>query len=209
MRLIGVVSIAWFACSDGVPTPTGIAAPAIKTSDWTTVARGTGITVAIERALYGRQGSPHFFVRVRMTNAGQTDVGVDLRKYHEVFYPNQWGASAIDHREVIDERRIVLPAFDAPASAAVVADLHSGALTRILAGRSLDYYEEFNASSRADVDAQSNSTGWVIVTMDGQLKITDGTQAERLVPDDTTREVAIRTPIVWKTIPPGAVVIVD
>src|SRR5262249_7313980 len=86
--------------------------------------------------------------------------------------------------------------------------LLAGALTKVAAGRSLDYYEEFNASSRTDVDVQSKSSAWVIVTMDGELKIADGTHAERLVPDEATREVPIRAPIAWKTIPANAMFVV-
>ncbi len=201
MQVLALVSLAWIACSSSAPPP-----KAPSPGDWTTIAHGTAISVAVERALYERQGAPSFFVRVRVTNAGSTDVRVDLRKYHEVFYPNQWGASASDHREVIDERRMVLPPFD---PAALIADFPSSVLTKIPAGQSLDYFEAFNASSKAEVDAQSKSTAWVIVTMDGQLKITDGAHAERLVSDDNERDVAIRAPVEWKTIPPGAVLISD
>jgi hypothetical protein len=112
---------------------------------------------------------------------------------------------------VIDERRFVLGPLDAPSAAVIVADYRAGALASIVPGGTLEYYEEFNASGRADVDAQSKSSPFVIVTMDGQLKVSDGTRAERVInsANDASREVPIHAPVVWKSIPSGALVIVD
>ena len=217
LRIVLQVALATGACS----TPDGVPQPSVPThpEDWTTIARGRGLalTVAVERALYLRSGSPHFFVRVRLINNGPSGVGVDLRKYHEVFYPNQWGASAVDHREAIDERRMILPPFDAAAAAAVTRDLQAGVLTMVPAGGSFDYYEEFNASGRAAVDAQARSLPWVVVALDGQLRVADPSGAERLIPTETapsgpgslTRDVAVHAPVAWRIIPPGALVIVD
>ena len=174
--------------------------PMPTTSGWTTIARDAGVIVAVEHVLYETAGDPHFFVRVRIESA--RGVAVDLRNYHEVFYPNQWGASETPQRTEINERRRVLPPFD---PAPVLADHAAGTLTPIAAGGTLDYYEEFNASGRADVDAQTRGAVFVIVTMDGQLRVSDGKTAERLAPSsDAAREVAIPTPVVWKSIPAGA-----
>jgi len=144
-----------------------------------------------------------------VTNNTTTDVSVDLRKYHEVFYPNQWGASETEHRTLIDERRLMLAPLDTASAAALVADHRAGLLTRIAAGGTLDYYRDFDASGRADIDAQSRSSRFVIVTIDGQLKVSGGMAAERVTPpsDDAPREVTLHTPVTWKSIPAGALVI--
>ena len=205
MHAIALLSLACLGSSEGEPPPAG----PTPTEAWKTIAQGSTVTVAVERALYERSAAPRFFVRVRITNSGRTEVGADLRTYFEVFRPSQWSASPIEHREAIDERRMILPTFDATASAAVIADFRSGALAKIRAGGALDYYDEFNASTRADVDSQARSMAWVIVTMDGQLKISDGTSAERLVPIEPAREVPVRAPVAWKEIPAGANVILD
>jgi pimeloyl-ACP methyl ester carboxylesterase len=178
---------------------------------WIPVARGGLVTVSVERALYEKPGSAHFFVCVRVTNEAPAEIGVDLRSAHEVFYPNQWGTAPRDHREVIDEGRLVLPPFDAARAASVTGAYRAGALTRIPRGGALTYYVEFNASGPRDVDAQVKSWPWLIVSMDGQLRATDGARAERVTPpeDDGAREVAMRAPVVWKQVPPGAVVLGD
>jgi len=180
----------------------------IPPGDWTTVASGR-VRVDVERALYATTGTDHFFVCVHITNPGPA-IAVDLRAYHQVFYPNQWGASATEHRHVIDERRTIVGPLDGPATAAILADYHAGGFVPIAAGASVEYFEEFNASSRADVDTQAKASPYVIVAMDGQLKLSDGTIAARVTPaDDNSREVAIHAPIAWKSIPNGARVIVD
>lgn len=172
---------------------------------WTTIAQLDGVTVAVERALYERPGAPHFFVHVRVTNDRPINLAADLRSYFEVFYANQWSASDLEHRDVIDERRRVLPILD---EAAMLRASHDrGSLTEIAHGRSLDYYSEFNGSSRAEVDAQAVSAKWVLVAMDGQLRVSDGIAVQRLVPDDATREVAIAAPVAWPTVPAGATVL--
>jgi hypothetical protein len=203
MRPDLLAALTLLACSAHQPTP--------SPDGWTTVASSGHVRVDVERALYETTGTNHFFVRVRVTNTSQAEVGVDLRAYHQVFYPNQWGASPTEHRTVIDETRLVVGPLDTASAAALLADDRAGSFTRIAAGTTLEYFDEFNASSRADVDAQTGSNPYVIVTMDGQLRLSDGTVAERVLPsgDDGSREVAIHAPIAWKPIPPGARVIVD
>jgi hypothetical protein len=178
----------------------------MQTNDtaWVTIARSPAVTAEVERALYESPGSPHFFVHVRVTNTAGRPLGMDLRKWAQVLYPNQWGASKVDHREVIDERRVILGPFDA---APTIADFRAGALAKAAIGASLDYYAEFNASGRPDVDSQATER-WVVVVMDGQLRWSDGDIAERLVPDESSREIAISAPVGWKPIPAGARAIV-
>jgi len=204
MRADVLAALTLLACSAQQPTP----APP---GNWTTIARSDHVRVDVERALYETTGTNHFFVRVRVRNPSKADVGVDLRTYHQVFYPNQWGAAATEHRIEINERRLVVGPLDTATTAAILADYRAGSFTPIAAGTALEYFEEFNASSRADVDAQAGSNPYVIVTMDGQLRLSDGMVAERVRPsiDDGSRDIAIHAPVAWKSIPDGAHVIVD
>jgi len=203
---VGAVTI--LACSVACSSarPPGAPETGESKDGWTTIARGDAVIVDVERMLYEQPGSPHFYVHVRVTNTGQAELGLDLRRSREVFYPNQWGASSTEHRGVVDERRVSFEALSPPALAAIVADHHAGALTPVAPGGKVDYFEAFNASGRADVDAQSASQTFVIVAMDGALKVSDGSRAERVVPsgNDAERDVAVRTPIPWRTIPAGA-----
>jgi hypothetical protein len=184
---------------------------------WATVASGAGLTVATERVLYERPGFPHFFVHVRVTNQTNRDVAIDLRERFKVFYPNQWAGSRVDHREVVDETRNAPDPFDAAAKASTVTAFRAGQLTSVRAGTSFNYFIDFNASTRADVERSASR--YLIVVMDGQLRWSDGGMAGRVEPDEWTtrdtrltrdpREVAITTPVTWRQIPGGAHVIFD
>jgi hypothetical protein len=128
-------------------------------------------------------------------------VGVDLRARPDLLYPNQWGASDTDHRTVIDERRLVLPPFDANAEARVKSEHASGVLTPIAAHGALDYFVEFNASGRGDVDAQVKGHPYVLISLDGRLKASDGATAWEIRPNG---DVVFPAPIAWSKVPDGA-----
>jgi hypothetical protein len=171
--------------------------------------RNALLDVTVERALFERSGAPHFYLHVRVTNVSDHPIGVDLRALHEVFYPNQWGASNERHRTVIDERRLSVPPLDAGAQTTLLEDYRAGRLTAAAAGAPLDYYVEFNASGRADVEKQASGYRFVLVAMDGRLRVADGSMALQLGPPaaDEGRDCAIDAPVAWRAVPAGAVVV--
>jgi hypothetical protein len=171
--------------------------------------RNALVDVAVERALYERPGAPHFYVHVLVSNVSGRPVGVDLRTLHEVFYPNQWSPSNELHRTVIDERRIPVPPLDAAAEARLLADHRAGLLAVAAPGATLDYYVEFNASGRADVEKQQTGYRYVLVVMDGRLRVTDGSASLQLGPPeaDADRDCAVEAPVAWRTVPAGPVVV--
>ena len=170
---------------------------------WATIGKGEGFEVLVERALYEKPGVPHFFVRVRVVNGGESALGVDLRSYWTVVSPNQWCASDQPERSVIDERSIMPPAFDAAARGKVLEDFRAGRFTSVAAHGSLDYFRDFNNSARADVDGQSRGQRFVLISMKGWLDVTDGARADRFVSD---ADVALDAPVSWATVPAGATV---
>ena len=204
--IFGCLLVACASVPEAQPQP-------VRTPDgWVSVARGSLVEVAVERALYEEAGHPHFFVHVRVQNLGGAPIGVDLRKYHGVFFPNQWGASSAPHRGAVDERRFLPEGpLDAAGQAEIVAAHRAGLLTNVSAHGFIEYYEEFNASGRSDVDAQSAGAKYVLVVIDGHMRATDGRVAERLdAPlEDAPREIAVSAPVRWARIPPGALVIRD
>jgi hypothetical protein len=171
--------------------------------------RNAVVDVAVERALFERPRAPHFYVHVRVSNVSGHPVGVDLRARHEVFYPNQWGPSNELHRMSIDERRIPVPPLDAAAQTKILADHRAGRLTVVAAGATLDYYVEFNASGRADVEKQQPGYRYVLVVMDGRLRVTDGSTALQIGPPaaDDDRDCAVEAAVAWRVVPAGAVVV--
>jgi hypothetical protein len=182
----------------------------MQMAPWFTLATDRHARMLVERALYQTPGSKHFFVHVRIVNETASLLAVDLRPYFGVLYPNQWGASRTPRREVIDEARAVPQALDAASRAKLLVDFRAGVLTRISAHGSVDYYRDFNASSRADVEVQAQGHPYVIVAMDGKLDVTDGVDVERvLLGDDTSRELLLEVPVRWAQVPAGATVLAD
>jgi hypothetical protein len=183
----------------------------MRDPQWVSIAKSRQAEVLVERALYEKPGAPHFFVHVRVVNETASVLGVDLRPYSGVYYPNQWSPSRTPRRGVIDERRLASQPLDAAARAEILDDFGAGFLTRISARGSVDYYRDFNASSRADVEAQSRSDRYLILVMDGRLDVADDANAERILPpqDDSAREVALDVPVRWAQVPAGAIVLAD
>jgi hypothetical protein len=222
-----LVCLALIACSRPPPDPTLTPTPPPPPShvplrsassvppaagEWVSIAKGPSLEVSVERALYELSGAPHFFVHVRLTNLGPRTIGLDLRREHGVFYPNQWGASDELHRGVIDEARMLFPPLDDAARTGLAADFRAGVLARAARGATVEYYVEFNASSRADVDEQARGYRFILVAMDGVIRWSDGSSAEQVRPpddDDAAREVTVPAPVVWRSVPSGALVVRD
>ncbi len=73
-----------------------------------------------------------------------------------VLYPNQWGGSDLDYRTVINERAMVPKKLDTQLRARLIEAFKSKRLTVLLPGKSIDYYSNFNASGRKDIQATKN-----------------------------------------------------
>ena len=73
----------------------------------------------------------------------------------------------------------------------------------------LDYYVNFNASGRKDIEKLRGR--YCLVIMDGEIFFTDGRDVEvlSLWEQEQTREVAIPAPITWKSVPKDATLILD
>ena len=183
--------------------------PAPDRADWFTLAPGRLVTAAAERALYEAPGQPHFYLRFRVANRTARPIGIDLRKYFDVLYPNQWGWSPEPTRGVIDERRANPKALTPAEIAALKVDFAAGQLTAIPPGGQVDFYRDFNASGRADVDKAPGK--FLLIPLDGQVIASDGDSVEQLrVPDDEAgRLLVIAAPLTWRSIPPGAVTLTD
>ena len=95
------------------------------------------------------------------------------------------------------------------AKDALLADHRAGKLTSVPARSAIDYYRAFNASERSDVVSQARGRRYVLVTMDGEVRATDGVTVTRALPpaDDAARDVAIDASVAWRPIPVGATVL--
>jgi hypothetical protein len=179
---------------------------------WHEAARGTLAAVQVERRLYERAGDEHFLVRVRVDNLADRPLGLELRDYWTVVYPNQWGALATEQRLTIDESRMPARVMDAARCHDLRRGFAAGELTAIPAGGAAEYYREFNASGRADVDAQAVER-FVYASLAGQTLVTDGEDCENLPldwgPSGATANTDLRlaAPVAWAAVPEGAEVV--
>jgi len=197
------------ACSSGAtgpapgePPPARPAAPT-----WYTVAEDDLAAVRIERRLYEQAGNPHFLIRVEVVNRGHHPLGVDLRDYWVVAYPNQWGPLPEDHRSVVDEMRANPEVLDAARRDDLRRAFAAGDLTVVPPEGAVEYYREFNASGRADVDKQAVDR-FLFVSIAGQILVSDGTRAADLVAGSPgSSDLVIATPVPWGKVPAGALVI--
>lgn len=177
---------------------------------WMPLAQGSLVRVEVERAFFELAGNPHFFVHVRVSNDGAAPVAVDLRSRWQTIYPNQWGGSDTPTRTVVDERRATVERMDAAAQGQLRAAFRAGALSPVPAHGAMDYYAEFNASGRAEVDRQA--LRYVLVSLAGELRATDGARTEQLSLDwsaAATRapDLAVASPLPWSAVPAGALAI--
>jgi hypothetical protein len=171
---------------------------------WSTVASGRLATVQMERVLYEATGSTDFWVHFRVHNRSAAPLGVQLEPGWQVLFPNQFGASQVDHREVIDERRLVVPPLDAAARRGLEEAWRGQRLISVAPGGDRDYFRPFNGAGRAQIDALEGP--FVIISVDGELRLTNGEEVEQLRPaEGSGREVAFPVPVRWREVPASAV----
>lgn len=191
------------------PLPSVSAAPEPDATPWFSLGAAGDLEAAAARVLYELGGQPHFYVRFRVSNRGDRPLGVDLRSYHEVLYPNQWGWSHTPRRDVIDETRAVFAPPTAQRSAELRAAFQAGALTLVPAHGELEFYRDFNASGRADVER--DPAAYLLIALDGQLLGTDGARVLelRIGDDEATRVLALPAPLEWRRVPASALTLTD
>ncbi len=183
---------------------------------WEIVASDEWATVSVEKALYEKTGRPDFFVHVVVGNklAG-SKIGLDLSDRVNTLYPNQYEMNEQKTRGVINERRYGGLPMDDAMRERLKAEYASKTLHLIQPKGTLDYYIGFNGGGRKDFEEKIGR--FCILTMDGELRFTDGRKThvlsvrriERMDEKVGDREVALRTPIVWKLVPDQAIVVGD
>lgn len=181
---------------------------------WQTMVVGEGVGVEVERRLFERPGDDHFLIRVRVRNQGDRVLGMDLRDYWTVVYPNQWGAQSGSRREVIDEGRMPAKVLDEGRCADLRRAFGAGELALLPVGGAVEYYREFNASGRAEVEVQAVEP-YLFVSLAGQVLVTDGDRCGSVTLDwapEGEREswetdLVLAAPIGWGVVPADGLVV--
>lgn len=196
------------------PVLPGLAAAAPVPPDpdgWQRILEGKLATVDVHERLYEEAGARDFYIAVRIVNRGIRPIGVDLRDFHRVICPNQWGLHDAARRGVIDERRAQIPLLDAQTQQEVLAVFGRGELTRIESGKSVVYYRAFHGTRHPPRDAEKGK--FLIVSLDGQLLATDGATVTQLAFEEhdvgQAADLVLPAPVRWTKLPAGALVVAE
>jgi hypothetical protein len=169
--------------------------------------RGELASVAIEPNLFQIDPSPRLFMGIRISNLTDQTIGVDLTRPFDIIYPNQIGLSSKDHREIVDERRLIIG--DAPDGAlrrVILADFHNHRLAEIQPKASLVYYREFFGGDRTNHklahEVGELSGSFLVMALDGRLLLTNGQAVvyHRFTMDADERVVAFALLPCWHTL---------
>jgi hypothetical protein len=202
------LSLFGWACAKGsTPITT---TPNKPNNDWFAISASypSLVEVTVERALFERSDQAHFFLHFWVRNLRNKPVSIDLRNKQLLLHPNQWGFSPTNYRQSIDEGRMTKPSPEDQVRQELLMAFEGDQLQPIEPSGAFDFFVEFNASGRRDIEAQAASWPFLIVSMDGELLATNGRHIEwhSLLEDfDTTKtDLVLTTPLLWKTIPEGA-----
>ena len=176
-------------------------------SRWQQVFLGRLAKVEADRTLYERRKDEDCFIAVRITNVTNSPIGVDLRRFWNVVYPNSWGPSKTPAPELVDEERWIRKPISEEDKKRLTLDYSDHRLTTLMPHRSINYFRGFTFGRNIRKEIDSAASQYLIVGLDGVLEMTNGeTTEEAIFPmsdagDESARWVAIQLPVIWKTIP--------
>jgi hypothetical protein len=180
---------------------------------WYQVFQGRLTKVEVSRTLYERGKGNDCFIAVRITNVTNRPVGVDLRKFWNVIYPNSWGSSSTPAPELVDEERWIREPISEENEKRLILDYADHCLTTIKPHRSLTYFRGFTFGRNIREEIESEANQYLIVGLDGVLEMTDGQTTEEVLfgandgRAESARWIAIRLPAIWETVPPDSLVV--
>ena len=186
----------------------------LRTQSWHLAFQGLLARVEVNRTLYERRKDEDCLIAVRITSMANRAIGVDLRKFWNVIYPNSWGFSKTPAPELVDEERIIRQTISAAEKQELILDYSEKHLATILPHRSLTYLRAFTIGRNIREEIESAAKQYLIIGLDGALELTDGRTTEEMIfeaDDDMgvsgTRWVVIRLPATWATVPHNSLVV--
>ncbi|PKP22179.1 MAG: hypothetical protein CVU05_04985 [Bacteroidetes bacterium HGW-Bacteroidetes-21] len=168
--------------------------------------RGMLAEIYVEKAMYEAPKYENFLMKFTIKNINEKTIGVDLSDYWRVIYPNQWGLYEKPVREDVNEQQII-PNEDFDKNF-LKRKYKKKELRMIKPGESFSYYREWNGSGEKPV--LKGTEKFVIITVDGQLFITNGKlleQVKLLHAEEQDRAVVLPAPIVYKALNDSSMII--
>ena len=188
------------------PAPSSRPAQTTTREEWygrPLIVRGRLAAVYVERALYRRPDLPDgFLVSIWVRNLVDRTIGIEGTGERWFVHPNQWSVGDEPARTAVNERTLVPRPLDGPRREELKARFTAG-MPQLEAGSSLQSYEAFDGSSPKDVDQEKGR--WLILSFDGQVFVTDGTDSESLeakADGQTAADLTLAAPIAWQDLPP-------
>jgi hypothetical protein len=170
------------------------------------VYKGKFVEIYVEKAIYHTISNENFMMKFIIKNTSDKNIGADLSDYWKVIYPNQWCIYQKPYREVIDERRIIPDKII--NKTAIIQSFKNNKLDTISPGGSFEYYRDWNGSGeKADL---KNKNEYLIISIDGQLLVTDGKSVEQITLTDAKEEdrvIVINYPIPHFDVPENAAIV--
>lgn len=167
--------------------------------------QGQLVDVYVDKIIYHSVEEENFLLKFIIENKSSSIVGIDLTDYWKVIYPNQWGIYEKPYREIINEVRM------SPDMAINEADLidryKDKTLTFINPNEKMAYYRDWNGSGQRINLTDEDS--YFIITIDGQLLLTDGKSVEQITigDEEDKRAIVFRYPVIDRSIADEALII--
>lgn len=184
-----------------------------KDDSWKSVAANDLAEVSVQKSLYEKPESQRFFVRVRIHNKANKEIGFDVKKSSSVFYVNQFVENDSPTREAVDEMRMMPQALSSEQKDrlnAMFADNGSETFVHVAPGKDFEYFVAFLGPEDSFSQLRKSNAKYAILVVDGHMHVTDGTNVQRLErgsSDTAGGEVPVSLPPHWLKIPAGAKVI--
>ncbi len=211
LKTFGLISV-WLALALFVNAQAGDSGPR-REDRWHQALRGRLARVEIERTLYEGRKDEDCFIAVRVTNVTNRPVGVDLRKFWDVMYPNSWGFSETPAPGVVEEERVIREPVSAAAKQRLMRDYSDNRLTTIIPNGLITYFRGFTIGRNIREEIDSAGKQYLVVGLDGALRITDGRTTEEMTfpandgDAGSARWVAMRLPATWQMVKQNSLVV--
>lgn len=178
-------------------------------NNWHLIARRQFVAVYVDRTLYQSEKAPaEYFLKFSIRNTGKYPIGFNLSYPNNIFYANQWGKYSQPYRGEVDESRVIFKEEDLVS---LKAKYKEGALKMIKSKGQLDYF--VNVDGNTDNMVLADKNDFLIVTIDGQMKFTDGKETELITleksDDEQQRSIVFPLPVNTKFIAGKQVIFVN
>jgi hypothetical protein len=172
--------------------------------DLQTLKKGEFISIRVEKALYKKERSDTMYVHFLIKNRTGKPVGIDLKNQYDIISSHLCGLWKTPQRTKIRELRSkywAQPINDSEKVALKMA-FKAGTITIIEPEKEFSYYSTITPPSRY----YEGKGDYLIVTCDGHLLVTNGSEVEDVTLHDASentkkRDVVMEKPVAIKALP--------